>query len=176
MLAICMGLILPYSWAQHIWVSHDAQVSFYSSTPVEDIEGISKSANSALNITTGEIIFKVKNTSFAFQKKMMQEHFNEDYMESHRYPVSEFKGKIAEVEQLKQQGSHDVVVKGVLQVHGVSKPYATHATVVVKDGVIAASANFKVKTADHQIKVPSIVVANIAEELMVQVSAVYRSN
>jgi hypothetical protein len=160
--------------AQQIFLSKNASISFFSSTPAEDIEGKSTTANSALDIKSGNLLFKVSNTSFQFKKKLMQEHFNENYMESEKYPVSTFKGKINEAIDLSKDGSYLVTVNGTLDIHGVSKPYVTKVTLVVDKGIITAKTVFKVKIADHKIEIPSLVFTKIAESVEVRLSAVYQ--
>ncbi|MEH6305871.1 YceI family protein [Olivibacter sp. CPCC 100613] len=163
------------SRAQSTYVCNGATISFFSSTPVEDIEGISKNGLSALDVNTGDIVFKVKNTSFQFKKKLMQEHFNENYMESEQYPFSEFKGKINDPDKLKDNGSYQCIVRGTLTVHGVAKSYTAPVKITVNNGAITAACTFKVKTADHGIEVPTIVIKNIAETLDVKVAAAYQA-
>lgn len=162
--------------AQQLLTCQDAHISFFSSTPLEDIEGVSTTGASAINSSSGEILFKVKNTSFQFKKKLMQEHFNENYMESEKYPLSEFKGKIDEPAKLAENGTHYLNVSGVLHIHGVAKNYHTKAKIVVSNGSVTATCSFDVRTADHKIKIPSIVVKNIAEVMKINVSANYKIN
>jgi len=160
--------------AQNIMISKNATISFFSTTPAEDIEGKSTMASSVIDTKTRNLIFKVNNTSFQFQKKLMQEHFNENYMESDKYPVSTFKGKIVDNVDLSTDGTYNVTIDGSLDIHGVTKNYQTKATLVVSKGSISAKTTFKVKIADHQIKVPTIVFAKIAEAVDVRISATYQ--
>ncbi|UIR55632.1 YceI family protein [Sphingobacterium sp. SRCM116780] len=157
------------------FTSKDATISFFSSAPLEDIEAKSNLAGSALNISTGDIIFKVKNTSFEFDKKLMQEHFNENYMESDKYPFSEFKGKIEESKKLNDNGNYTLKVSGTLQIHGVNKPYVTLVAFNVKNSVIKTLASFDVRLSDHKITIPSIVGKNIAEVVKVKIDATYKN-
>ncbi|QIL39008.1 YceI family protein [Pedobacter sp. HDW13] len=154
-------------------ISKDAIISFFSKAPMEDIDAISKTAVSGINIKTGEIIFKINNNSFQFKKKLMQEHFNENYMESDTYPTSEFKGKIIDPVDFSKLGTYNVVVKGNLQIHGVTKTYQTQAKITVTSDAVTANAAFKVKLEDHKIKIPTIVIAKIAEVVDVKINAVY---
>ncbi len=162
-----------FAKAQNIWSSKNASISFFSSTVVEDIEGKSNTASSALDIKSGNMIFKVYNNSFQFKKKLMQEHFNENYMESEKYPISEFKGRIIEPLDLSKPGSRKVTVEGNLTIHGLSKTYRTTADLVTENGAMTAKAVFKVKIADHNIEIPSLVFKNIAEFVEVRILATY---
>jgi len=157
-----------------ILISKDAVLSFYSSAPLEDIEASSRTGASALNLQTGEIIFKVKNSTFEFDKKLMQEHFNENYMESERYPLSEFKGKVQDASKLKNNGQYTLSVTGTLQIHGATRPYTTVGTFDVEGGVVKATATFNVKLDDHKIKIPSLVGKRIADVVQVKVRSTYR--
>lgn len=160
--------------AQDIFVSKNATVSFFSSTVVEDIEGKTNTASAVIDTKSRNIFFKASNTSFQFKKKLMQEHFNENYMESEKYPFSTFKGKITDEVDLSKDGTYNVNIEGTLDVHGVSKSYQTKATIVVAKGTITAKSTFKVKIEDHQIKVPSLVFKNIAEFVEVRIAAVFQ--
>jgi hypothetical protein len=159
---------------QDILVSRTATISFFSSTVVEDIEATSTTASSVLDRKTKDIIFRVNNNSFQFRKKLMQEHFNENYIESDKYPYSEFKGKITDDVDLSKDGNYTVNVVGNLNVHGVTKSYQTKATLSVSQGVITAKATIRVRIEDHKIKIPTIVFKNIAEFVDVRISAVYQ--
>lgn len=169
-----LGLSSAAAQDRLILKADQAQLSFFSSAPLEDIEAVSKSGASAVNLETGELVFKVRNTSFQFDKKLMQEHFNENYMESDRYPLSEFKGEISDVEKLQTDGRHEVEVSGELTMHGVTKPYKTNGTIVVRNGQLRATCAFEIKLADHGIKIPSILGRNIAEQVSIDVQAVYK--
>lgn len=158
-------------WGQTLLSTKSASITFFSSTPLEDIEGKSISAAAALNRSTGELVVKVRNTSFKFEKKLMQEHFNENYIESHKYPVSEFKGKIQDTSVLSINGKHTVTARGTLQVHGVSKSYEVKVDLQVDDSAIHAQTEFPIKVADHKIKIPGILGKNIAETIKTTIVA-----
>ncbi|MCS7084773.1 MAG: YceI family protein [Bacteroidia bacterium] len=174
--AIVATATFPLVWGQNLYVSTESQISFFSSAPLEDIEAVTTRAGSALNGADGSIVFKAPIKTFEFPNKLMQEHFNENYMESDKYPDAQFVGKIVEIDRidLKKPADYTVTVKGELTIHGVKKPLETKATLSIKnDGTIHANAKFPVAVADHNIKIPTIVVKNIAEVVEVRVSAVY---
>ncbi|KQR69803.1 YceI family protein [Pedobacter sp. Leaf176] len=168
------ALLLYTGLKAQVWVSKSVTSSFYSSTPVEDIDAQSKSGASAIDTKTNNMIFKISNTSFQFKKKLMQEHFNENYMESDRYPTSDFKGKIIEQIDFSKSGSYPITVKGNLQIHGVSKEYTTKGLLTIANGEAKASSTFNVKLADHNIKIPTIVFKQIAETILVKITAIYQ--
>jgi len=160
-------------WAQ-IFIAQDAYVSFFSSAPLEDIEAISHAGSAALDLNTGDLVFKVPNKSFEFKKQLMQDHFNESYMESDRFPISIFKGKIDHPTQLKNEGTYIVSVHGILTVHGVARKYQTQVKMAVSSNSITATSSFHIKTADHNIKIPTIVIKNIAEVLDIHITASFK--
>lgn len=158
--------------AQQTYVSRNAQISFYSQAPIEDIEATTQQAVSAINPQTGAVFFKVPITSFTFDSDLMQSHFNSDYLESDKYPYAEFTGQLSPLPT--GAGSFPVNVTGKLTIHGVTRDYQTPGVIVVSDTAWLASASFQVKLADHGIKVPTLLMRNIAETVQVRVKAAYR--
>jgi len=175
-MVLFMMLISVGTFAQQktYLVSKENSITFISSAPLENIEAKSTLGTSAINLQTGEIIFRVKNTSFQFDKKLMQEHFNENYMESDKYPLSEFKGKVENADKLTKDGNYTLNVTGTLQIHGVTKSYSTKVECTVKNGTIRAISNFQVRLADHKITIPSIVGKKIAEVVKITIDATYK--
>lgn len=168
-LMVAIGLTIQVN--AQIYSTSNGKIDFFSKTPVEDIEAHSNTAVVLLNTATGDVVFKVQNTSFNFPNKLMQEHFNEKYMESEKYPSSLFKGKINEKIDFTKDGSYDVTVTGTLTVHGVDQPRTIKGRVVVKGGTVQLISDFMVKNADHKVQIPELVVAKISEELSVHVDA-----
>ncbi|RPE14001.1 YceI family protein [Chitinophaga lutea] len=160
--------------AQDVYSCRNATFRFFSSAPMEDIEATTKQGVSAINVKTKTVYFKVPINTFQFRKKLMQEHFNENYLESEKYPFAEFKGKVLDEVDLTKDGSYPVTVEGALNIHGVTKNYREKGTLTVKGGKINASAKFNVRVADHNIKIPTLVIKNIAEVVEVTVNADYQ--
>lgn len=150
-------------------------ISFFSKTSMENIEASSNQVLSVLNMPAGELQFSVLMKSFHFQKALMEEHFNEEYIESDKYPKATFKGKITDASKidLTKDGTYTVSATGDLAMHGVTKSITTPATVTVKSGKVSAKAEFNVKLADYKISIPSVVKSNIAESIKVTVSCNY---
>lgn len=159
--------------AQDIFSSKNTHFSFFSSSPLEDIEAKTEKGVSAINIKTKAIYFKVPIASFQFRQKLMQEHFNQNYLESDKYPYAEFKGKVLDDADLSKDGTYQVTVEGTLNLHGVEKNYKEKGTITVRGGNITAGATFNIRIADHRIDIPTIVVKNIAEVVAVTVNALY---
>ena len=172
-LLIGISVLLTKANAQPIYLAQGANASFFSSTPVEDIAATSQSLTSLLNITTGEIQFNIPMRTFKFKKALMQEHFNEKYIESDKYPNGIFKGKINETIDWTKDGSYDITATGVLMVHGVDKAHTEKGKAIIKDGKINITSEFKVTVKDHNITIPKIVITNIAEIVDVRFNANY---
>jgi polyisoprenoid-binding protein YceI len=158
---------------QDLYACKNAKISLFSSAPLEDIEATSTSGTSVYNPATGDLAFSVNIRSFQFPKSLMQEHFNENYMESDKYPKAIFKGKVKESISLTKNGSYPVNVTGELEVHGVKQTRTIPGTVVVNNGTVSMSSEFVVKCADHNIEIPTLVFKKIAESIKMNVSATY---
>jgi hypothetical protein len=156
-----------------VYATNTGSISFFSETKMENIDAVSKIAAVAINISNGKVFFKVKNTSFIFKSSLMQEHFNENYMESEKFVYSTFNGEVLDIKKhdLTKNGTYNVTVSGKLNIHGVEKDYTTTGTITVADGSVTMKASFKIKIEDHKIKIPSVVGANIAEDVDVKVAA-----
>lgn len=150
-------------------------ISIFSTTPLEDIKAGNNQVLSVINATTGEIRFSVLNNAFRFKKALMEEHFNEDYIESSKYPKSAFTGTIANISSINFgiDGIYPVSVTGDLSIHGVTKKITVPATVTVKAGKITAGSVFKIKVKDFNISIPGTVRNNIAEHIELTVNCNY---
>jgi polyisoprenoid-binding protein YceI len=159
-------------------VSKDSHVSFISYTPLENIEAHNRQAVSILDPATGEIAFNILVKSFEFKRKLMQEHFNENYLESDKYPKSTFKGKITNNADInyKKDGIYTAEVEGDLIIHNVTRKIQTKGSIEVKAGMVNAKAGFIVNPSDYDIAIPAVVENKIAKEVQVSVDATYTSN
>lgn len=153
-----------------------ASVRFYSSAPVEDIEAISREGVSVINTKNSTISFKVKMRSFQFEKALMQEHFNENYMESERFPEASFKGKSNDVIDPASAEFQKLVFKGNFTVHGVTRERELPVLIKFSDDrkTMNLESEFMVKCEDHDIRIPRILWENIAEVIEVTVNAEYK--
>lgn len=166
-LTFCLALV--HARAQDRYLTRTGHIKFFSSAPMEDIEAHNYKVLSVLDLSKGQIAVDLLIKAFEFEKKLMQEHFNENYMESDKFPKSTFKGSFEMPADLKamKDGTYELDVTGELSVHGVKKPLHTKATLVVENGSLSGEVVFKVKVKDHDIKIPKVVVRNIAEEVEV---------
>lgn len=156
-------------------VSRSGHIWFYSHTPIEDIEAHNRQVVSILDPTTGEYAFNLLVRSFEFKKALMQEHFNENYMESDKYPKSIFKGRITNHEKIdfKKDGTYEAMVSGDLTIHNVTRQISATGTIQVKGSTVMAKARFIVTPHDYNIPIPAIVEKNIAKEIEVNIDASY---
>jgi polyisoprenoid-binding protein YceI len=150
------------------YICRDGETSFFSETPLENIAALNKTVTSVLNIATNEIAVKMVITEFKFKNHLMEEHFNENYMESTKFPNGVFKGKINEVIDWKKNGTFDVTAKGTLNMHGVSKERILKGKLTIKGEDISLLCDFNIPLADHKIDVPTLVIAKIAENIAVK--------
>lgn len=155
------------------YITKNANIRFYSDAPAEKIEAINNQVNCALDASTGDLVFKVLMQSFQFEKALMQEHFNENYVESPKFPNATFMGKIEGINTIdfSKNGKYEVVVNGNLTMHGVTKPVSEKGTLEVVNGKVNANSKFIIAIADYDIKVPSAVVGKISEKVEITVNA-----
>ena len=163
------------SQAQSRYFTRTGNISFFSEEILENIEAHNKQVSSFLDVTTGEIVFSVPMKAFQFRKSLMQEHFNENYVESHKYPKSSFKGSIKNIKEvnLQQDGVYKVKVSGQLTIHGVTKPIDADGTLDVKDGRIGAHSVINVRPEDYDIQIPLLVRNHIAKIIQVTINLLY---
>jgi len=172
-ITVLLAWMTVFQAGQDIYVCRNAKISLFSKAPIEDIEATSTRGTSVFNVTTGELAYSVQINSFQFPKALMQDHFNTEYMDSDKFPLATFKGKINGHIDVTKDGTTPVTATGDLTVHGVTKPRTIPGTVTVKGGVISMTSEFMVKCADHNINIPTIVFHNIAETIKMNVSATY---
>ncbi len=160
--------------AQKVYTKNGS-ISFFSKAPLENISAVNNQVMSTLSLPGGELQFSVLINAFHFKKSQMEEHFNENYMESNKYPKAIFKGKINELSKMNvtSDGSYPVQVSGEITIHGVTKTITASGIITVKSAVITAKSTFPVKLADHNISIPKIVKSNIAEVIDVTVTCTY---
>jgi hypothetical protein len=156
------------------YYTRTAHVDFYSHTPMEDIKADNNQVSAILDITNGEFAFTCLIKSFEFPKALMQEHFNENYMESDKFPKSTFKGKIKDLSKVdfNKDGEYAVTVVGNLTIKDKTNNIEVPGTVIVKDGKITAKSKFKVRPEDYNVNIPALVKEKIAKEIEVNVDAV----
>lgn len=176
-LFLSIALLATLSASPQKLVSRDTYVHFFSETPVEDIEASLKDGVGLINTETKEFVFQVNIQSFTFEKALMQEHFNENYMESTKYPKGLFKGKVTGDVAFSKAGTYTVKLVGTMNIHGKDRPMTIPATITVsKEGLVVLESTFIIKPTDHDVEIPSLVVTRIAKEIEVKVKSTLRAN
>lgn len=171
---IVLSFFCNFSYGQiYKSVEKKGIITFHSSTPIEDIDAKSEAAVSILNTAYDSVMVRVSNESFIFPNKLMQEHFNENYMESTKYTHSVFRGKMSEKIDLTKDGEYKLKAVGNLDIHGVKKPRTLEGIIKVNNGEVHLISDFKVKLVDHNIEVPKVVMNKIAEEIEVKCNYTY---
>lgn len=157
------------------YMTKNGFISFYSKTPMEEIKGENNQVASVLDVSTGDIVFQALIKSFHFERALMEEHFNENYMESDKIPKSAFKGKITNLSSVDftKPGTYDVTVDGDLTIHDVTNKVSVKGTIEVASGGINANSKFNVVPQDYKITIPGVVRDKIDKTLEVTVSMKY---
>ena len=153
------------------YITRNGSVSFFSETPIEDIRALNKQTSCVLDINTGSFAFQVPIRGFMFKNALMQEHFNENYMESHDFPKATFRGGIENWLDFKlSKQSQDISVKGALTIHGVSKKISVSGTIRQDRDQIKGVAFFDISPSDYNIKIPRVVRDKIAKTIQISVN------
>ena len=158
--------VFNFSFSQEKYFTTNGFVNFFSHSPIEDINADNNQTMSVVNIENSEIVIHVLMKSFMFEKSLMQEHFNENYVESDKYPKSKFNGKILNFDS-QNSSEQKVTVKGELSLHGKTRPVETEATILYKDKKLSLKGTFNVLVADYDIRIPRTVINNIAKSIKV---------
>jgi len=143
---------------------------------MENIEAHNEQVLSMMDVTNGEIAASMLMKSFHFKKALMQEHFNEKYIESDKFPKATFKGKIKDLSKLDltKDGKYSVEVEGEITIHGETQPLKANVDFEVKGKTITANSTFPLRVKDFKITIPTVVIKNIAEVVEVKVSFNYQ--
>lgn len=150
-------------------------ISFFGHTPMEDIKADNNQVASVLDISTGDLVFQVLIKSFHFDRALMEEHFNENYMESDKFPKATFKGKIINLQSVNfaKNGTYDVTVEGDLTIRDATNKINTKGTIEVVAGGLNANSKFLISPEDYKINIPGVVREKIAKNLEVTVTIKY---
>lgn len=174
-LIILFGLLCAINLvhAQKFW-TQNAEIEFYSDAALEKIEAKNNQVSAVLDTETGGVAFSLLMKAFNFEKALMQEHFNEKYVESDKYPKASFKGTITDFNALDRSNGnkHKVEVNGTLTMHGVSQEISTTGTISFESAqAIHMHAVFEILLEDYKISIPGVVKDNIAETIEIHVNA-----
>jgi hypothetical protein len=153
------------------YVTKNGMIRFHSDATLEKIEAVNRTVNVALLAPTGDFFFKVLIKSFNFEKAMMQEHFNEDYLESDKYPEATLLAKVTNLKDIdfNKEGTYPAVVEGKLTIHGQTQQVKQNGTFEIKNGTVTAKTKFTIPLADYNISVPNTLVNNISKSIEITV-------
>ena len=170
-LFVTLVLTVSVSFGQGKFYTKTGKISFISKAPLEEIEGKNKTVTAVVDSKTGAMQFAIQMKGFEFEKQLMQQHFNENYVESDKYPKAEFKGTISNNSTINysKDGSYPAKVKGKLTIHGVTKDVETTGTVKINGGKIDANSTFNVLISDYNIKIPAVVKDKVSNTIKITV-------
>ena len=146
------------------FIGKNGEISFFSEAPMEDIKAINNKVSAVYDSETKQLVFQLDVKDFIFPKSLMQEHFNENYLESDIYPKSIFSGKVI------SQDGKNAIVEGNLTIHGKTKKIKVEGILQQEKNTVNISAEFIVELEDYDVKIPTILIYKIAEEIEVKVN------
>lgn len=164
-LAFLLLIALNYPVIAQKYMSRNGRISFFSEAPLENIEAHNNQGSGVFDAETGQVAFSVLMKGFTFEKALMQEHFNENYMESDQYPKATFKGSVKNFKSMDLLSGEEekVTVEGEMTIHGVTKNINVDGEIRLHANTLSIRSTFPVRLADYRIKIPKAVVNNIAE-------------
>lgn len=168
-LALSVALIHPHTAYSQLYSTRAGFVGFYSRTALEDIKAENNQVYAIVDAGKQNLAFQLLLKGFVFTKELMQEHFNENYVESDKYPKATFSGSYTGNIQPGKDGVYQVTVKGNLSLHNATKAIEVPATIEIKNGHLVGKTEFKVRPEDFNISIPSIVRDKIDKEITVKV-------
>jgi len=166
-LFVCFALVHSAK-AQDRYLTKHGTISFSSHSSIEDIEAENHQILSIVDLKTGDVAISVLMKSFVFEKSLMQEHFNENYVESDKFPKAKFKGRIIDLQSL--DNKNKVSIEGDLTIHGITKKISIESNIELDKDNLVLNGVFTILVADYEIKIPSVVKNNIAETIEIKFS------
>ncbi|MFD2567078.1 YceI family protein [Pseudotenacibaculum haliotis] len=167
-LVICLSFV---SKKEKPFIEREGTITFFSYTPVENIQATSTAVQSVLESSTGEIRVQVLMRTFEFKKSLMYEHFNESYIESDLYPEAILQGKILDFDPNAKVQTR--IVRGDFTLRGITKPLDVKVTITKEQNSYKIEGELEVKIKDHDIRVPRVLSANIAKKIQVSFNFQY---
>ncbi len=155
--------LLCYNADAQQYLAKNGVITFFSESVMEDISAENNKVSAAYDLQTNEIVFQLQIQDFVFPKPLMQEHFNENYLESDIFPKSLFVGKVI------QHKNGKAFVVGDLSMHGKTNRIKVEGSLKQEDDKVIISSEFIVKLEDYNIAIPKIVMYKIAEEIEIKV-------
>ena len=170
--SILLSFSIYCAYSQNIYSCDSGIIKFRSSALLELIDANSSALNGKIDVNKKTFAFVVRIISFkGFNVELQKDHFNENYMESTKYPYATFLGKIIEEIDFSSALSQPVRAKGIITIHGIEQERIIRATIRVTDTSIQVYSKFNVVLSDHKIKVPKVVHEKIASKIFVEIDA-----
>ncbi|MCF8276286.1 MAG: YceI family protein [Flavobacteriales bacterium] len=168
-----MAGLLLFAWVdrasgQSVYTSDTSSVSFFSSTPLEDIKAHNEASTAIIEMSTRTLRFQVPIAAFQFDNTLMQEHFNEGYLEPSKFPYATFRGKLSDSLDLSIDTVYKIEATGMLNVHGIDRVGTYNGVISCEDSIATLVTDFKILLADHAVKIPGVVFDNVAKEVEVK--------
>lgn len=172
LVAVFVATVSQWAQAQEKWFTKAGHITFLSKSPLENIEAQNKKVTCVVNATTGQIEFAVLMKAFEFKKALMEEHFNENYVESDKFPKGTFKGQIDNIKEVnfKKNGTYPTTVSGSMTIHGETKAVTAKGTITIKDGKAIAKSDFNLLLSDYKIAIPAAVKDNLSDKINIGVN------
>ncbi|MBK9569627.1 MAG: YceI family protein [Chitinophagaceae bacterium] len=169
-----IALLVAMTGMSQKFYTKNGQINFDATSPTspEKIEGINRSATCVVDTKSGNMQFAALMKGFAFERALMEEHFNENYVESDKYPKAEFKGEIKNSDKVDftKDGNYTVKIKGKLTMHGESNDVETEAKISIQNGKIKATADLNVLLSDYKVSIPGLVADKVSKTVKISVS------
>ena len=162
----CCFILVTVCNSQERYLTKNGAITFYSKMPLEDIKADNNQVLSIIDASSGKMAISILMKSFMFKKALMQEHFNENYVDSDKYPKATFKGAIIDFDTI-TTSERFLAIIGNLTIHGETKEITINALTKKTGEVIEMAGDFFINLADFNVKIPSIVKNNISEKIKV---------
>lgn len=175
-LIIAVAIVLGGTLSAQKIFTKTGEITFHSDAPMEKIEAVNSKATTVIDTESGAMQWSVLIKAFGFEKALMEEHFNENYMESGKFPKALFKGQIDNISEIdfNTVGEYMTDVSGSLTIHGITNEISTTGLIKVTDSGIIGTCNFKALLSDYGIEIPAVVADNISKSVDIFVVADYK--
>lgn len=166
---VLLLLLISTSLSGQRYFTREGNIKFFSEAPMENIEAVNNKVLCVIDLDKGQVAVNLLIKSFEFEKKLMQEHFNENYLESDKYPKATYTGRFEVPEGLSamSEGDYLLPVVGEISIHGIKQKLDAPVNIKVENGQLISEFEFVVKLADHDIEIPSLVADKISKEILV---------
>ncbi len=166
---VLLLLLISTSLSGQRYFTREGNIKFFSEAPMENIEAVNNKVLCVIDLDKGQVAVNLLIKSFEFEKKLMQEHFNENYLESDKYPKATYTGRFEVPEELSamSEGDYLLPVVGEISIHGIKQKLDAPVNIKVENGQLISEFEFVVKLADHDIEIPTLVADKISKEILV---------